>query len=353
MAPSLLTVIIPTLNEADNLTALLLDLQEQKNIDLEVIVADGGSRDSTCDIAAGFSVQIVRSHCGRGTQMNAAALCATGDYFLFLHADSRLDDHELLSHALLTLHMHATEDNRIAGHFPLQFMRTTQRNAMAYRYAEEKSAFNRVNTTNGDQGFLLAREFFNELGGFDESLPFLEDQRLAEKIRAQGRWITLPGHLKTSARRFEREGIHRRYILMSIMMGLHNIGVEEFFTRAPGVYRVQEETGRLLLSPFFGLIRSMICEWGPVETIRIFYHLGQYIRSHSWQMFFFFDIGLRPQLGGGRYPFLNFHDRVFWPMTNVKICDAITGILCFVWFLGILAPFFWISDHPHSLREAG
>jgi hypothetical protein len=222
-------------------------------------------------------------------------------------------------------------------------------NAMAYRYAEEKTAFNRANTTNGDQGLLLSRDFFRELGGFDERLPFLEDQRIAEKIRTHGQWLTLPGVLTTSARRFETEGFHRRYILMSIMMGLHSIGEEEFFIRAPRLYQVQQETGILLLTPFFRLIRHMMRDmWGVARTLRIFYLLGRYIRQNSWQMFFFLDVWLRPVIGEGRYPCVTFHDRVCAPCTNFRIFNAITGALCFIWFMGILAPFFWCIEAPHT-----
>ena len=226
---------------------------------------------------------------------------------------------------------------------------------MAYRYLEEKSACNRVNTTNGDQGLLLRREFFFRLGGFDESLPFLEDQGLAEKIRAEGRWITLPGTLQTSARRFESEGFHRRYILMSMIMGLYSIGEKEFFVRAPGVYRLQEETGRLCLSPFFRLLRRMMFEWGAGGSLRIFYRLGRYVRQNSWQLFFFIDVCLRPQLGVSRYPFLTFHDRIFAPATNFKLFDAVTGLLSFVWFFGILSPVFWLIENSPvaSSRHTG
>lgn len=277
--------------------------------------------------------------------MNAAAERASGDYFLFVHADSSMDAPDLLSNAVQALAFALREHELVAGHFPLRFMRSTNGNAMAYRYAEEKSAFNRVNTTNGDQGLLLSKEFFLHLGGFDESMPFLEDQRIAEKIRTQGKLITLPGYLKTSARRFEVEGFHRRYILMSMLMGLHSVGVAEFFARAPGVYRVQHDTGRLLLSPFFGLIRNMMRDdWGFIGTLCTFYYLGRYIRQNSWQMFFFMDVWLRSLLGAGRYPFLNFHDRIFGPCTNFKIFNAITGALCFVWFMGVLSPFFWLAE---------
>jgi hypothetical protein len=277
--------------------------------------------------------------------MNAAAERASGDYLLFLHADSRIDDTDLLGNAVRAIISEQSLNGRIAGHFRLQFMRTTERNALAYRYAEEKSAFSRANTTNGDQGVLLATGFFRALGGFDESMPFLEDQRIAEKIRFQGRWMTLPGVLKTSARRFEAEGFHRRYILMSMMMGLHSVGAEDFFARAPGVYRTQQETGTLFLTPFFYLIwRMMTDEWGVGGTISLFYRLGRYIRQNSWQMFFFLDVWLRPLLGAGRYPFLTVHDRLFAPCTNFRVFNAVAGLFCFIWFMGVLAPFFWLAD---------
>ena len=278
--------------------------------------------------------------------MNAAALHASGEYLLFLHADSRIDDPNLLSNAVEALCTEQTEPDRTAGHFRLRFIRTTELNKMAYRYAEEKSAFNRVNTTNGDQGLMLTREFFRYLGGFDESMTFLEDQRIAEKIRLEGKLVTLPGYLKTSARRFESEGFHRRYILMSMIMGLHSIGAEEFFKRAPEAYQVQQETGMLFLSPFFGLIwRMMRDEWGFLGSVRIFYLLGRYVRQNSWQMFYFTDISFRSLLGDGRYPFLNIHDRVFAPCTDFKVFNTLSGLLCFIWFMGVLAPFFMVADN--------
>jgi rSAM/selenodomain-associated transferase 2 len=348
----LLSIIIPTLNEAEHLPHLLGEINKQTDISLEIMVADGGSTDTTRAVAEEYGAAFVTARRGRGAQMNAAARVASGDYLLFLHADSRIDDPALLSDAVRALMSEMGDHDRVAGHFPLRFMRSTRRNAMAYRYAEEKTAFNRVNTTNGDQGLLLTNNFFRSLGGFDESMSFLEDQRIAEKIRSEGKWITLPGYLKTSARRFEAEGFHRRYILMGMMMGLHSVGAKGFFARAPGVYRLQQDAGRLFLSPFFCLIRQMTRdEWGFAGTLRIFYLLGRYIRQNSWQMFFFIDVWLRPLLGAGRYPFLKFHDRLFWPCTNFKLFDAVTGVLCFVWFMGILAPVFWVLDQRDPILQ--
>lgn len=340
-----LSIIIPTLNEADYLPALLDDLAKQQNISFEIIIGDGGSTDATRSVAESFGATFASSRQGRAIQMNAAAELSSGDYLLFIHADSSIDDPCLLCNAMQAITEAERIHRNVVGHFRLRFKRTTGQNEMAYRYAEEKTAFNRINTTNGDQGLLLAKRFFAELRGFDERLPFLEDQRIAEKIRAEGAWCTLPGSLGTSARRFETEGFHRRYILMSMMMGLHSIGVEEFFAHAPGVYRVQQETGKLLLSPFFCLIWRMMCEdWGFRGSIRVFYLLGEYIRRNSWQMFFLVDVSLRSLIGAGRYPFLNFHDRIFAPCTNFKMFNALTGMLCFVWFMGVLAPFFRVVD---------
>lgn len=345
-SPPLLSIIIPTLNEAESLPALLDDLKQQQNILLEVIVGDGGSSDTTRSIADASGAKLVNTIRGRGAQMNAATLQASGEYFLFLHADSRIDDSNLLSNAMHALISYQNDTGRIAGHFSLRFIRSTSRNATAYRYAEEKTAFNRVNTTNGDQGLLLSRGFFQQLGGFDESMSFLEDQRIAEKIRQQGKWITLPGYLKTSARRFEAEGFHRRYILMSMMMGLHSVGIDEFFNRAQGVYKAQQNTGKLFLSPFFGLIWRMMREdwrfWGSVRT---FYLLGRYIRRNSWQLFYFMDVWVRPVTGEAQYPLLKIHDRIIAPCTNFSVFNAFTGLLCFLWFMGVLAPFFWIIDY--------
>jgi len=341
----LLSVIIPTLNEAENLPFLLSDLNRQQDIAIEIIIGDGGSIDATRQIAAKATARVVVTEPGRAIQMNAAAAQASGEYLLFLHADSRLDDSCLLVNAVQFL-QHEQGETPLAGHFPLRFIRTMKRNNLAYRFAEEKTALNRVNTTNGDQGLLLSMAFFRRLGGFDESLPFLEDQRIAERIRATGGWLTLPGHLRTSARRFEAEGFHRRYILMSMMMGLHTVGEESFFRQAPGVYRTQQETGKLLLSPFFSLLwRMLFTEWGFTVALLTFYRLGRYIRQNSWQMFFFGDVCLRSLLGKGCYPFLHFHDRLFAHCINFRVFNALTGLLCFIWFMWVLAAFFRISDY--------
>jgi len=343
----LLSVIIPTLNEAVTLPPLLADLRRQQGLILEVIVGDGGSTDGTREVVAAAGARFVAAQRGRGAQMNAAAAAAGGEWLLFLHADSRLPASALLASAVAALQRAAATTPRVAGHFSLRFLRTTAGRDLVYRYLEAKTALNRVNTTNGDQGLLLSRAFFRELGGFDEGLPYLEDQRIAEELRRRGVWMTLPGVLWTSARRFETEGFHRRYLLMGIMMGMHSIGMESFFACAHGVYRVQRETGRLRLSPFFALLWSMIRrDWGWAGTARVFYRLGRYIRQNAWQPFFFVDVWLQPGRGTHRAPLLALHDRFVAPFLACRPVDAVAGLGCFVWYMGVLTLWFRLTETP-------
>ena len=348
-----LSVIIPALNEQDCLPRLLADLKSQKGVVLEVIVADGGSTDNTLVNCRPFKPLVVKTPRGRAFQLNAGFRKSTGQNLLFLHADSRLADPRLLCKALRHWHkaLSETRSSTVAGHFPLKFMRAGQTHKMTFRYMEGKTHFNRINTTNGDQGFLLRRSFFENLGGFDESQHFLEDQKLAEKIRRRGTWITLPGRLYTSCRRFEVAGCHRLYILMSMLMALYSTGRMEFFNRAQAIYASQAETGYLLLKHYFeAAIKMFVYDLGFFGTLRAWFYIGRYIRQNSWQMFYFFDVLLRTSHKAGTYPFLDFHDKYFWPATDNTVCDIINTFISFFWFMLILAPYFYIVD---TLRPAG
>ena len=348
-----LSVIIPTLNEQDCLPALLTDLHAQKEVSLEIIIADGGSTDGTLERCSPFNPIIVQSPSGRAIQLNAGFRRSTGSDLLFLHADSRIKDANLLCNALRYWQNALAKEGQdiVAGHFPLKFMRTNPSNSMSFRYTEGKTHFNRVNTTNGDQGVMLKRSFFESLGGFDENQHFLEDQKLAETVRTRGKWITLPGLLFTSGRRFEEEGYHRLYILMSMLMALFNTGRMEFFNRARTIYATHGETGHLLLKPYFlASIKMFVYDLGLYGSIRAWFYIGRYIRQNSWQLFYFFDVLFRTSEKSKDYPFLKFHDTVFQPITDNPVCDTINTFISFFWFIMVLAPYFIIID---SIRPNG
>lgn len=328
-----LAVIIPALNEAEHLPPLLTALKAQTGLSCEIILADGGSTDGTVSLAQAAGARLVTSAPGRARQMNAAARSTGAAYLLFLHADScpQADNTLALALAALKRAQQQAASPRVAGHFSLRFVRRDLRaHRLGYRYMEEKSALNRPYCQNGDQGLLLAADYFRELGGFDESLPYFEDLRLAERIHATGAWITLPGVLRSSARRFEQEGFLARYRLMGLMVAAHGMSLDEFFQRAPALYAAQG-TKRLRLTPYLELLRTLARERGWRESWRCLLRLGHFSRQHWWQLFFLCDVVLRPLLGAGRYPLLRLYDRAIYPLTANRLGDALTAVLAWLY----------------------
>ncbi len=343
-----LSIVIPVLDEAENLPRLFQALAEQRGIVLEIIVVDGGSADNSANISKAHGVVVLQSAPGRGLQMNAGAARASADWLLFLHADTLPSYAGQFRDALAQIQ--ACNTSRVAGHFALEFERQQRKNTLLYRYMQEKTASHRRHTINGDQGLLVTRAWFFELGSFDTRLAFLEDQRIAVKVHEYGRWLMLPGHLITSARRFETEGAKTRYILMAIIMAMYAIDLREFFTRAPRVYEAQSATGRLLLTPYFRCLRAIMRDFGWRKSTQCWVQVGHFVLAESWQLFFIIDVALRPLLGKDRYPATTFHDRIFAPLTHHRFGAWVTCGLVFVYTMGVLAPWYrwrerrWLAD---------
>ena len=281
-----LSVVIPTLNEADDLPSLLADLQAQQGLSLEVIVADGGSADATAELARATGVTVVVCSAGRGLQMNQGARLASGDVLLFLHADTRLENPQLLVEALSAF----TESNALAGHFALRFCRQLEGHEAFFRRLEAKTRLNRRDAIHGDQGLLIRAADFWALGGFDTTLPFLEDWRLAQTISRRRGWLQLPGELQTSARRFEVEGHLPRYLLMGLIVAMHEAGAMAFFEDSRALYAEQRQTGQLVLRPWQRAARRAMLAGGPVRVLQRHWRLGRFILRQAWQWALAWDL---------------------------------------------------------------
>lgn len=343
-----LSIIIPTLNEQLTLGNLLICLKKQTDIEIQIIIADGGSQDRTLEIATqysadGMDITVLQCEAGRASQMNHGARMARYNTLLFIHSDSHIGQanllHKGLNHLLLQQTRLGTKD--VAGHFSLVFKQESPFPNKAYYFYESKTTLNRQDTINGDQGFMLHADFFNSLGCFDDSLPYMEDARLARKIFQQGHWVTLPGNLCTSARRFESEGLRQRQTLNAILCNFLHIGFLDFFEYAAQAYQQQDKTRKLQLYPFLQLIHRLLKQKGLRQSLRYWYLTGAYITGNAWQLFFLRDCNNNYQnrftAGVGPTPWLNRHDRWIKPLLNLAPAKFITALLTVCWFYGLMA----------------
>ena len=283
----MLTIIIPTFNEAGRIGNLIRQLEDQVGVEIEVIIADGGSSDETIKITQQTSALTVTTDKGRGVQMNAGAAAAKGEYLLFLHADSRLTSSSQLSSAVQQISRQA---GYVAGHFPMTFDTQATTGNSALRYFEEKTKLNRPGTWNGDQGLMISTRTFALTGGFSEKLPFLEDQDFGQRFGELGSFITFEHLLVTSARRFEQEGVSERIILNTLIMAMFHLSLHDFFTQTVGIYKSDHQTDQFSLPPYFKAVQHRLFANGFIHGIRRVFSIGRYSIRNLWQLFFFFGV---------------------------------------------------------------
>lgn len=201
-----LSIIVPTLDEEARIGAALSALAPLRQRGAELIVADGGSRDRTVEIARPLADRVIAAPCGRGAQMNAGAVAASGDVLLFLHADTTLPP-EADSLVLECLHWPAAQwgrfDVRIEGESPLLPIVAALMNA--------RSRLTGIAT--GDQAMFVRRAAFVATGGFPE-IPLMEDVELSKRLKRVSRPICLAARVVTSGRRFDERGAVRTILLM-------------------------------------------------------------------------------------------------------------------------------------------
>jgi rSAM/selenodomain-associated transferase 2 len=201
---SWLSVIVPTLNEAQNIVPLLTRLKPLRERGVEVIVVDGGSTDGTPALAAPLADQVLTAPQGRARQMNAGAARAIGVALLFLHADTHLPD-DALRAVDFALNRHRW------GRFDVRFDSRRPLLRHVARMMNLRSCLTGVAT--GDQALFVTRVAFESVGGFPEQ-ALMEDIELSRRLKKTGSPACLKTPVITSARRWEEHGAWRTILLM-------------------------------------------------------------------------------------------------------------------------------------------
>lgn len=194
------SVIIPTLNAGTTFATLLSSLFEglESGVIREVIVADGGSDDTTVMMAEEVGCFVVMGPEGRGGQICNGISFAKGDWLLILNADSVLEvgwscDIDRYFHNPLK-----------AWYFALKFDSSHPMACVTSIWANQRARW--FGLPYGDQGLLVNRDLLKSVGGYAD-LPLMEDVATAQRLK--GRLHSLPFTVTTSATRFESSGWFR------------------------------------------------------------------------------------------------------------------------------------------------
>lgn len=204
----LISIVIPVLNEARQLSKIL-HIPKQAS-DVEIIVVDGGSHDQTREIASAAGVTVIQSPIGRAHQMNAGAAKATGDILLFLHADTQLPKgfDTTIRHTL-------SQPNVIAGAFQLTIDAPSWKLRLIEWGVNARSRY--LQMPYGDQAIFLKTTTFLTLGGFP-TLPIMEDFELVRQLKQQGRIAIAPTAVITSGRRWQTLGVVKTTLINQLVI---------------------------------------------------------------------------------------------------------------------------------------
>ncbi|MDY0235397.1 MAG: TIGR04283 family arsenosugar biosynthesis glycosyltransferase [Gudongella sp.] len=211
----MVSIIIPVLNEEENIEKRLKDIKAIKG-DIEIIIVDGGSTDLSVEIAKSYG-QVVLSKKGRASQMNTGAKLAKGDIFWFVHLDSKLNSNSIAEIE------NTIKSGYVGGCFSLYFYDMTNL-FMKFIAISSNYRAKYLKLIFGDQGIFMSRYIYKKLGGYRD-MELMEDWDISARIHKLGKLKVLKSKIGTSARKFKSRGELRTLLLMHRIKILYMLGV--------------------------------------------------------------------------------------------------------------------------------
>jgi rSAM/selenodomain-associated transferase 2 len=212
-----LSIIIPVLNEAERLPALLQFFNQYgQDHTAEIIVVDGNSTDDSVQVAQKHGALVIRANQGRAAQMNAGAAAANGDILYFVHADT-------------------TPPNNFAPAIEQALQQGWQMGCFRYRF-DSGSWLLKVNAwftrfhflfcQGGDKTFFIQKSVFQQMKGYDERFVVMEEYDFLKRIKkARLRFVVLPYAGIVSARKYSNRAWFRVQIANLVVFNLWNWGL--------------------------------------------------------------------------------------------------------------------------------
>lgn len=219
----MISVVIPTLNAERTLPEALAALVPAAvdGVVREVVVVDGGSSDHTRKVADISGAEFLLSKPGRGQQLAHGARAAKGGWLLFLHADTVLEEdwHREAASFIQAVESGDIEPSAAAFRFRLDDKGLRPR----LLEAVVRARCSLLRLPYGDQGLLISRKLYMEVGGFRD-LPIMEDVDLVRRI-GRRRTTLLTADAVTSADRYRRDGYLRRALRNLTCLALYRAGL--------------------------------------------------------------------------------------------------------------------------------
>jgi len=190
----MISIIIPTYNEAENIVRLIQFLKDNSNgLVNEIIVSDGGSTDDTLNLAQSVGAKATLSpQKGRANQMNYGASQSTGSLLYFIHADS-------FPPASFTRDLlHYSKSNFDCGRYRTKFDSSNP----FLLFNEFFTRFDWFVCYGGDQTFFIPKTLFEEIDGFKPDMRIMEDYEIVVRAKKRGRYKIIPKAVLISARKY-------------------------------------------------------------------------------------------------------------------------------------------------------